>query len=174
MADIAAKIVKTRFGDQNQPQVAKTIVNPPTNTYIQNLMDVDSIGLKDKSILIYDSNSSKFKVNETKYDIYVAGTGISISEATISIKSTYTGQTSITTLGTISTGIWNGTGISVPYGGTGVNSFTIKGILYGNGSGPIQVTPAAGTGDSNTTNQILTVDGNGVPVWASAIDGGFY
>lgn len=36
-----------------------------------------------------------------------------------SIKTTYPGQASITTLGTITTGVWNGTAVTVAYGGTG-------------------------------------------------------
>jgi hypothetical protein len=42
----------------------------------------------------------------------------------ISIDAGYVGQTSITTLGTIATGIWNGTPVTVPHGGTGVATLT--------------------------------------------------
>jgi hypothetical protein len=41
---------------------------------------------------------------------------------TITISSTYLGQSSITTLGTIGTGVWQGTPITTSYGGTGVTS----------------------------------------------------
>lgn len=51
---------------------------------------------------------------------------------TIDISATYVGQTSITTLGTIVTGVWNGTDIAVADGGTGVS--TITGLLSGNGT----------------------------------------
>lgn len=44
----------------------------------------------------------------------------------------YTGQTTITTLGTITTGTWNASLITVPYGGTGVS--TLTGIVKGNGT----------------------------------------
>jgi hypothetical protein len=50
---------------------------------------------------------------------------------TIDIHSSYAGQTSITTLGTISSGTWNGSIISGAYGGTGVNNGT-KTITLGN------------------------------------------
>jgi hypothetical protein len=40
----------------------------------------------------------------------------------VDIASTYVGQTSITTLGTITTGTWNGTVIGTTYGGTGLGS----------------------------------------------------
>jgi trimeric autotransporter adhesin len=41
----------------------------------------------------------------------------------IDISASYVGQTSITTLGTIGTGVWNGTTIAVANGGTGITSF---------------------------------------------------
>lgn len=52
----------------------------------------------------------------------IAGTGITISGNTISINTGYVGQTSITTLGTITTGVWNGTDIAVADGGTGAST----------------------------------------------------
>jgi hypothetical protein len=53
----------------------------------------------------------------------------------ISIAATYVGQTSITTLGTITSGVWNGTAITVPYGGTG--AATLTGVLTGNGTSAV-------------------------------------
>lgn len=44
----------------------------------------------------------------------------------------YIGQSTITTLGTITTGTWNATAITVPYGGTGVT--TLTGLVKGNGT----------------------------------------
>lgn len=70
---IVAKVTQTRFGNQNQPQVAQTIVNPPVNVYLQNLQDVNTTGLKDQSIVVYDAASGKFLLNQTKYDIVDGG-----------------------------------------------------------------------------------------------------
>jgi len=64
--------------------------------------------------------------------------------------------------------------LDVTSGGTGVGTFTSKGVLYGNGTGDIQVTDAAGTSDATTSNEILTVDANGTPVWTDVIDEGIY
>jgi hypothetical protein len=47
---------------------------------------------------------------------------ISVSADSIDISASYVGQTSITTLGTIGTGTWNGGLIGATYGGTGVNN----------------------------------------------------
>jgi len=64
------------------------------------------------------------------------------------------------------------TGLTVPQGGTGVATFTTNGVTYGNGTGVMQVTAAAGTSDQTWSNQILTTTNAGVPVWTSALDGG--
>ena len=47
---------------------------------------------------------------------------ITVNTDNIDIASTYAGQSSITTLGTIGTGVWQGTLIGATYGGTGVNN----------------------------------------------------
>ena len=72
------------------------------------------------------------------------------------------------------------TDLEVQYGGTGAGTFTSKGIIYGNGTGALQVTAEAnmaspGTGsDVSTSFQILTVTATGVPVWTDTIDGGTF
>jgi hypothetical protein len=50
----------------------------------------------------------------------------------VDIASNYAGQTSITTLGTIGAGIWQGTTVGVQYGGTGAT--TLTGLIKGNGT----------------------------------------
>ena len=50
----------------------------------------------------------------------------------IDISASYVGQNSITTLGTITTGTWNGSIISAPFGGTGQIVYSIGDILYAN------------------------------------------
>ena len=47
---------------------------------------------------------------------------IVVSANTISIDPAYVGQTSITTLGVVSVGSWQGSVIGVPYGGTGAST----------------------------------------------------
>ena len=51
---------------------------------------------------------------------------------TLDIASTYAGQNTITTLGTVTTGTWNGSTLAVGYGGTGVT--TLTGLVKGNGA----------------------------------------
>ena len=105
-----------------------------------------------------------------------AGTGVSSVTGTanritstggttpqIDIAATYVGQTSITTLGTITTGTWNGTTVGPTFGGTGQSSYTTGDILYSNASNSL-AKRAIGS-----TNQILTVVG-GVPTWQNPLN----
>jgi enhancing lycopene biosynthesis protein 2 len=66
--------------------------------------------------------------------------------------------------------------LEVQYGGTGVSTFTVNGIVYGDAADPVKVTDAAGTSDINTSFQILTVTSevDATPVWTDTIDGGEY
>ena len=65
-------------------------------------------------------------------------------------------------------------GLTVPQGGTGLSTATLNGITFGNGTGALGVTAAAGSSDQTWSNQILTVTNAGVPVWSSALDGGTF
>ncbi|HEX3099884.1 MAG TPA: tail fiber domain-containing protein [Patescibacteria group bacterium] len=64
--------------------------------------------------------------------------------------------------GVITTGTWNGTTIAVANGGTGGTSFTSNGVVYGNGSSPLQVTAQGGA------NTVLVAN-NGAPSFSSSI-----
>ena len=65
-------------------------------------------------------------------------------------------------------------GLTVGQGGTGLSTVTLNGIVFGNGTGNLGVTAEAGISDQTWTNQILTVNNSGIPVWASALDGGTF
>ena len=70
------------------------------------------------------------------FSALTVGTTLSITAATLDIISTYPGQTSIVTLGTITTGTWSGTTIGISKGGTGLTSTPTNGqLLIGNGAG---------------------------------------
>jgi hypothetical protein len=85
----------------------------------------------------------------------VVGTNnrISISADAVDIASTYVGQASITTLGTITTGTWQGSVIAGAYGGTGVDN-TGKTITLG---GNLTTSGAHATTLTTTANTTLTL-----------------
>jgi len=62
-------------------------------------------------------------LTKTGNTLNVVGTTnrISVSADAVDISSSYVGQSSITTLGTITTGVWNGTDVAVADGGTGAS-----------------------------------------------------
>lgn len=62
----------------------------------------------------------------------ITGPGLVKNGNTLDINSTYVGQTSIVTLGTVTTGVWHGTIVAPQYGGTGVNNGTSTLTLGGN------------------------------------------
>ena len=67
------------------------------------------------------------------------GTGELTDPISIGIAAGYVGQTSITTLGTITTGTWQGTPIAVTNGGTGLTSAPAAGqLLFGTGAGALE------------------------------------
>jgi len=92
---------------------------------------------------------------------------ITVSADAIDIASTYVGQTSITTLGTITTGTWNGTTIATTSGGTGLTSYATGDLLYASATNTLSKLTAGLEGT------VLQINASGVPVWGN-IDGGTY
>ena len=91
---------------------------------------------------------------------------ITVNSDNLDIAATYAGQTSITTLGTIATGTWNGTAISASYGGTGVSSFTVGDLLVANTTSSLA---KLGLGQDGKILQ-----SNGTTLVYADIDGGTY
>lgn len=73
-------------------------------------------------------------LTRTGNSIDVIGTAnrITVAADSVDIASTYVGQTSITTVGTIASGTWQGAVIGVAYGGLGTTAIT--GLIKGNGT----------------------------------------
>jgi len=88
-------------------------------------------------------------ISGTEFNVGGTTNRITVNADNIDIASTYVGQTSITTLGTIGTGIWQGTVITGQYGGTGVNNsgktITLGGNLTTSGAFATTLTATATT-----------------------------
>jgi hypothetical protein len=102
--------------------------------------------------------------------IAVGGTSnrITVSADAVDIASTYAGQTSITTVGTLSAGTWTATTIGAAYGGTGFSSYSAYDLLVGNGGGTLSKFALG------TAGQILQVNTAGSALVYSDLDGGTY
>ena len=91
---------------------------------------------------------------------------ITVSADAINIASTYVGQASITTLGTITTGTWNGTAVGEAYGGTNQTSYTRGDILYASADNTLAKLPVGAAGQ--------TLVSNGTDFAWTGIDGGTF
>lgn len=141
----------------------------------------DTVGLTGQALALHNLATSGL-IARTAADTVVArsvagttnritvtnGDGIS-GNPTIDIASTYAGQNTIVTLGTITTGTWNASVIGVGYGGTGLSSVASRAIVYGNGTSALGV-----TGTSLIDGSFLREDATGNPYWSNVIDGGTY
>ena len=78
------------------------------------------------------------------------GTNVQAYSATLDLVAagTWTGSTSITTVGTISAGTWSGSTIAVGKGGTGLTSYTAGDMLYATGATTLATTSSTATGRS--------------------------
>jgi hypothetical protein len=96
-----------------------------------------------------------------------------LSSALTSIASgTWTGATSITTLGTVATGTWQGATLGVGYGGTGLSSYTAGDLLYASGATTLAKL-AAGTAGDQLRQGASSTPGWAGPTgwWGSGADG---
>ena len=102
------------------------------------------------------------------FDVVGTTDRITANANSIDIASTYVGQTSITTLGTITTGTWNGNPIGPAYGGLGLSSVNVNDLLVG-AAANTYTTLAMGT-----AGQVLQVNSAGTALVYGDIDGGTY
>ena len=108
-------------------------------------------------------------LTKTGNTIDVVGTAdkITVSSNAITIASSYVGQNTITTLGTIATGVWNGTDIGVAHGGTGLSAIAKGSVLVANSANTLSALDGGGSNDgflaytasSDTLSFATSVDG---------------
>lgn len=89
---------------------------------------------------------------------------VTVTTGVVDIAATYIGQTSLTTLGTIATGTWNGTAIGSAYGGTGFTTYAKGDIIYASAINTLSKLAAGIDG------QVLTLS-SGLPIWSTAASG---
>jgi hypothetical protein len=94
---------------------------------------------------------------------------ISVSADAIDISTAYAGQTSITTLGTVTTGVWSATAIAATKGGTGLETVPAGSVLGANTADTVTAV------QGGTTDGILTYSASGTSVaFLETIDGGSF
>lgn len=141
----------------------------------------DNITSPATGLMIYNTTTGKFNYyNGSSWVVFFAGTagvnsitgtsnritiGGTSADPTVDISSSYAGQNTITTLGTIGTGTWNGSTIGLAYGGTGattqqdaINALTGTQTsgFYLRSNGTNAILSAIQAGDVPTLNQNTT------------------
>lgn len=111
-------------------------------------------------------------ISNTTFVTSVSGTSNRITVTgtltpTIDISSSYVGQATITTLGTVATGTWNATTIATSYGGTGLTAIGSANQVLGVNSGASGLEYKSISG---TANQITVTHGTGTITLATPQD----
>ena len=99
----------------------------------------------------------------------VIGTDVQAYNATLAAVAggTYTGDDSITTLGTVGTGTWQATTVGVAYGGTGLSAYDAGDLVYASGATTLSKLA------KGTAKQFLKMNaGATAPEWSNSLDGG--
>ena len=111
-------------------------------------------------------------LTKTGNTIDVVGTAdkITVSANALTIASTYVGQSSITTLGTITTGVWNGTAIAATSGGTGLSSIAKGSVLVANSADTLSALDGGGSNDG----VLFYTASSDTLSFATSIDGGTF
>ncbi len=143
----------TTFNNKENAIVAPNSIRRYYNGYKQ-FVAFNSDSVTEGSTNLYYTNA--------RAQAAITGTAnrVTVTSGVVDISNAYAGQTSLTTLGTIGTGTWNGTAIGSIYGGTGQSSVTTGDLLYG------AATNTWGRLPAGTNGQVLTLAG-GIPSWAA-------
>jgi len=105
-------------------------------------------------------------LNSGSLDVVGTSNRISVSADAIDISTSYVGQASITTLGTITTGTWNGDTITEANGGTNQTTYTQGDLLYASAADTLAKLSLG------TSGQVLA--SNGTDVEWQDLDGGTF
>ena len=97
---------------------------------------------------------------------YTAGTGLALNGSEFSISTSYVGQSSITTVGNVTSGGWRADVITYQYGGTGQSSYAKGDIVYASAANVLSKLTVG------TNGQVLQLS-DGLPIYGD-LDGGTY
>lgn len=125
-----------------------------TNKSINGLTITSSTGTLTITNLKTLSVSNTLTFTGTDSSSVAFGTGGTVAYTNVATLS------SLTSIGTIGTGVWQGTTIGVGYGGTGLASYTSGDIIYASGTTTLSKLA------KGTDGQLLTL-ASGVPAWTT-------
>lgn len=156
------------FGQLNLSNTASVTGSISTASFT-GVLDVPHGGLGTSTLatggILYGNGTSAVQVtNSTANAVLVTNASATPSFTTTLPQAV---QLKITSVGTIATGVWNGTIVTVPFGGTGTSALTANSVLLGNGTAAISAVANA------TSGYILTSTGPGTaPTFQASAAGG--
>tara|TARA_Y100001963_G_scaffold150829_1_gene232638 strand:- start:972 stop:2597 length:1626 start_codon:yes stop_codon:yes gene_type:complete len=111
-------------------------------------------------------------MTKTGNTLNVIGTAdkITVNANDVTIASTYAGQASITTLGTIATGTWSADTIAVGKGGTGLTAAAKGSVLIANTADTISALDGGGSADG----LLFYTSSSDTISWSTSVDGGTF
>ena len=157
---VAGKGIK-KTGQELSIDIDQTVGNNSPFTFTGNYLDVKS-----------DFAGAGLTLTSGVLDVVGTSNRITVGENSIDISTSYVGQASITTLGTIGSGVWNATAVATSYGGTGLTSVNKGELLVGRVVD--STTRWQALSPSGNENKILQVNSAGDDILYADIDGGEY
>lgn len=136
--------------------VAITSTGSPTFALANDLAGVEGLSTNGIAVRTATDTWTTRTIGGTANRITITnGDGISGAPA-IDIASSYVGQSTITTLGTIATGTWQGTAVAAGFGGTGLATYAVGDILYASASTTLSKLPDVATGNALISGGVTT------------------
>ena len=96
----------------------------------------------------------------TQTFVATGNTSVTLPTSGTLVNTAVTTLSSLSSIGTIATGTWNGTAIGATYGGTGQTTYAIGDVLYASSTTALSKLPMG------TTGQVLVATTGGSPSWA--------
>lgn len=102
------------------------------------------------------SNGNGIALAGSVFSVQLDGTTLSLSGAGVKVSDTYPGNTSLVTLGAVTTGTWNATTIATTKGGTGLTTYTTGDILYASAANTLSALAGVATGNALISGGVTT------------------
>jgi hypothetical protein len=96
------------------------------------------------------------QLSGNSFSVLADGSTITVSGTGIKVSNTYPGNSSLVTLGTVTTGTWNATTIAPTRGGTGLTAYTTGDLLYASGTNTLAALAGVATGNVLISGGVTT------------------
>ena len=131
-----------------------------------NIMDGDtaatSTTLADADRVVVNDDGTMKQVAMTDFEVYM--------ESSLDTLNSVTSASSLATVGTITTGVWQGTDVGVAHGGTGLSAAAKGSVLVANAADTISALDGGGSNDG----VLFYTSSSDTVSWATSLDGGTF